>query len=140
MKLKDYLHYYTGCDVITTDDNEQAQLIGVTDNDAHLVHDGTGSYGTCDISGVKPLLRRLEDMTEEQMIQLIQCMVPDEMEDKPANEEYILNLFHNDGGNLVNNVVLIGAEYNVRCYEGQITIKKCGTIAVMMKPATNKSL
>jgi hypothetical protein len=68
MNLKDYIHYYIGCDVITTDDNEQAQLVGVTDNDAHLVHYGTGSYGTCDISGVKLKLRRLESMTEEEAI------------------------------------------------------------------------
>lgn len=67
MRLQDYLHYYMGCKVITIDDNEQAELVGVSDDNAHLIHDGTGSYGTCDISGVKPLLRRLEDMTREDM-------------------------------------------------------------------------
>lgn len=71
MKLKDYLHYYMGCKVITADDNEQANLVGVSDDNAHLVHDGTGSYGTCDISGVKPILRRLEDMTEEDLKEMI---------------------------------------------------------------------
>lgn len=68
MELKDYLHYYIGCKAITTDDNEQAELVGVSDDNAHIVHDGTGSYGTCDITGVKPLLRRLEDMTEAEAI------------------------------------------------------------------------
>lgn len=67
MKLQDYINYYMGCKVITADDNEQAELVGVSDDNAHLVHDGTGSYGTCDISGVKPLLRRLEDMTRDDM-------------------------------------------------------------------------
>lgn len=70
MKLQDYLHYYMGCKAITTDDNEQAELVGVSDDNAHLVHDGTGSYGTCDISGVKPILRRLEDMTEVEGVDL----------------------------------------------------------------------
>jgi hypothetical protein len=70
MKLIDYLHYYLGCDVITTDDNETAELVGVTDNDAHLVHKGTGSYGTCASEGVKPVLRRLEDMAEDEGVKL----------------------------------------------------------------------
>src|ERR1044072_5749915 len=115
MKLQDYIHYYIGCDVITTDDNELAELVGVSEDNAHLVHKGTGSYGTCDISGVKPLLRRLEDMTEEEIIGLLQCMVPDKMDDKPVNDEYGMNLFHNDGGNLVNSDVIVGAEFSCWC-------------------------
>lgn len=66
MKLIDYLPYYIGCDVITTDDNETAELVGVTDDDAHLVHKGTGSYGTCSVEGIKPILRKLESMTREE--------------------------------------------------------------------------
>jgi hypothetical protein len=70
MELKDYLHYYLGCNVITTDDNEEAELVGVSDDNAHIVHMGTGSYGTCSIEGVKPILRRLEDMTEEEALHI----------------------------------------------------------------------
>lgn len=78
--------------------------------------------------GVRPILRRLEDMTEEEMIELFQSMVPDDMEDKPSNDEFTVNVFRGDGGNLVDENVAIGAEYSCRCFEGQLTIKKCGTI------------
>lgn len=71
-KIQDYLHYYLGCDVITIDDNEKAQLVGVSDDNAHLVHEGTGSYGTCDITGIKPTLRRLEDIPDDEWIE-IEC-------------------------------------------------------------------
>jgi hypothetical protein len=128
MKLQDYIKYYIGCNAITTDDNERAELVGVSDDNAHLVHSRTGSYGTCDVSGVKLVLRRLEDMTEEEAIGLLQSMVPDDMDDKPIDAEYGIEMFHNDGGNLVDADVLVGAEYNCRCYTGQVTIKKCGTV------------
>jgi hypothetical protein len=71
MKLQDYIKYYIGCNAITTDDKELADLVGVSDDNAHLVHCRTGSYGTCDVTGVKLLLRRLEDMTEEDLKEMI---------------------------------------------------------------------
>lgn len=117
-KLKDYLHYYMGATYWTN--NSQGEVNKVTLQYIYPMIDQA--------KNVQLHLRRLEDMTQEEMIRLIQVMVPDEMEDKPTDDEYILNLFHNDGGNLVNSDVSIGAEYNVRCYEGQLTIKKCGTI------------
>jgi hypothetical protein len=80
MKLQDYIKYYIGCNVITTDDNERAELVGVSDDNAHLVHEGTGNYGTCDVTGVKLVLRRLEDMTEEEAITIATMA----MFDKPA--------------------------------------------------------
>lgn len=139
MKLQDYINYYIGCRVEKDSDALDYPTIKGVHGDRVMISEYR--YKTPHADGVftrpemyqysdfvKPILRRLEDMTEEEMIQLIQIMVPDEMEDKPTDEEYILNLFHNDDGNLVNCDVAIGAEYNVRCYEGQLTIKKCGTI------------
>lgn len=128
MELKDYLHYYIGCKAITTDDNEQAELVGVSDDNAHIVHDGTGSYGTCDITGVKPLLRRLEDMAEGEMVGLLQSMVPADMEDKPKNEDYGLEMFYNDDGLMVDGDIAVGANFTCGCFDGQIGIKKCGSI------------
>lgn len=134
MKLKDYAPYYIGTpcyntwfppDHDTYDAGWVLKGFRTTSEKCYMLESELDITWT---DSIKPILRRLEDMTEEEAIQLIQIMVPDEMEDKPADEEYILNLFHNDGGNLVNNDVAIGAEYNVRCYDGQVTIKKCGTI------------
>jgi hypothetical protein len=62
LKLQDFIHYYIGCNVITTDDNEVAELVGVSDDNAHVVHKGTGSYGTCSVEGVKPILRQIADI------------------------------------------------------------------------------
>jgi hypothetical protein len=118
MKLQDYLHYYMGCTYWTS--NSQGEVNKVT---LQYVIDMIERD-----KGVQLHLRRLEDMTEEEMLTLLQLMVPDELEDKPINEEYGIEMFRNDGGNLVDANVLVGAEYSCRCYVGQITIKKCGTI------------
>lgn len=76
----------------------------------------------------KLILRPLSDMTEEEMIQVIQLTVPDSMEDKPTVGDYDLDLFYNDGGNMVDGDVAIGANYSCICYEGQIAIRECGSV------------
>lgn len=118
MKLIDYLHYYLGCDYWTN--NSQGNLNAKTLPDV---------IGMCERGkGVQLHLRRLEDMTEKEMIGLLQSMLPADMEDKPTEDDYSLEMFYNDDGLMVDNDIAVGANYSCRCYEGQIGVKLCGTI------------
>lgn len=134
-QLKDYLHYYMGCKVMAAPYGgqqkryEEGRLVGINIHDiAYVKLNNWQLVADISITCVKPMLRRLEDMTEGEMIRLLQTMVPNDMEDKPTGEEYIGQLFKNDGGNLVDADVAVGIDYNCRCYSGMLTIKKCGTI------------
>lgn len=77
-ELKDYAHFYIGCDVLQ-DDNEIARLVGIYAETCMLIHEATGQFGECDISKIKLILRHLSDLTEEEMIycvangQLVYC-------------------------------------------------------------------
>lgn len=119
-KLQDYLLYYLGCDYWTN--NSQGNLNAKTLPDV---------IDMCDKNrGVQLHLHRLEDMTDAQMIGLLQSMVPADMEDKPTAEDYSLEMFYNDDGLMVDDDISVGANYSCRCYEGQIGIKLCGSICL----------
>lgn len=134
MKLIDYAHYYIGCRCLNTwftpdHDGYNAgwKLEGFHASRARPY----GLENEHDITwtdSVKLILNRLEDLTQDEIIGLLQAMIPIAMDDKPLDEEYILEVFKNDGGNLVNSDVVIGANYNIRCFDGTISIKNCGTI------------
>lgn len=137
MELKDYAHLYIGCRCFNTWFPE-----GHSGYDRNWVFSGyCPTYGTKgnpyylenedDVTwtdSIKPILRKLEDMTEEEMIGFIQSMVPMDMEDKPSPDDYSLEMFYNDDGLMVDGDIAVGANYSCRCYEGQIGIKKCGSI------------
>jgi hypothetical protein len=151
MKIIDYLPYYLGCDVIIdpgTKKEDRGKLLGGTfvpnsinqiyydiqtadmrdseDEDFAMPYNDDAD----DPARIKPILRRLSDMTEAEIINLLNSMWPPTMEDKPKEEEYCLEVFKGDGGNLVNSDVVVGANYSVRCFEGIISIKDCGTICL----------
>lgn len=121
-QLKDYLHLYLGCDVkcgiitiakLTADltDNEHISLWSVLANPNY-----------------KLILRPLSGMTEDEFIEAINLTAPDSVEIKPDAEDYDLELFYNDGGNMVDEDVAIGANVSCICYEGQIVFRKDGSI------------
>lgn len=129
MKLSDYLHYYLYGKIwelgVST-----CTLMGIGDC-YYTIKTKQGTMLTLsNRASIKLVLRRLEDMTEDQMIALLQSMAPADMEDKPTNEDYDLEMFYNDDGLMVDGDIAVGANYSCRCYEGQIAIKKCGTIVL----------
>lgn len=127
MKLIDYLHYYLHGKIWETGVST-CTLIGIGDS-YYTVKTKQGTLLTLsNQADIKLVLRRLEDMTEKEIIGLIQSVIPIAMDDKPTDEEYILEVFKNDGGNLVNSDVVVGTNYNIRCFDGTISIKNCGTI------------
>lgn len=126
MKLQDYIHYYFGAQCL-----EAIKVPGQELNfEPSTVTVRTLFNIQAGLSEVKLVLHHLSDLTERNIIDLLQCMFPDDMEDKPTDDEYSINMFHADGGNLVNSDVVVGAEFSCRCMEGQITIKKCGTVCL----------
>jgi hypothetical protein len=73
MKLQDYIHYYLGCRVKATPYGGQANkweegsIVGLNiHNVAHVKFDNWQSIADVTMSCIKPILRRLEDMTEEE--------------------------------------------------------------------------
>lgn len=118
MELKDCLHYYMGATFWTN--NSEGEVNPETLRFIYPMIEKK--------QGVRLVLRRLEDMTDEEMIGLLQSMVPDDMEDKPKNEDYDLEMFYNDDGLMVDGDIAIGANFTCGCFDGQIGIKKCGSI------------
>jgi hypothetical protein len=126
MKLQDVLHYYFQAQCL-----EAIKVPGQELNyEPSTVTARTLFNIQAGLSEVKLILHRLSNLSEGNIIDLLQCMLPDEMEDKPADDEYSINMFHADGGNLVNSDVVAGAEFSCRCMEGQISIKRCGTVCL----------
>jgi hypothetical protein len=134
MNLKDYAQYYIGCRCFNTwfpEGHEQYDFdwrLTAIDIDSVKPYrlDVQGGYTWTD--SIKLILRRLDGMTENQMIGLLQSMVPADMEDKPVYGDYDLEMFYNDDGLMVDGDIAVGANYTCICFDGQIGIKKCGSI------------
>lgn len=116
--IKDYLHLYLGCKCVVAMKQTQ-KCVCISTMTLELM------LSPFDLT---PILRPLSDMTEQELIEVIQLSVPDDLEDHPTADDYDLEIFYNDGGNLVDRDVAIGATYSCICYEGSVAIRKCGTI------------
>ena len=81
MKLQDYLHYYMGCKMTHKDNLGAAYILHFDVVRIAIDH------------GDLPVLRKLEDMTEDEMIGLVQSMLPVNLEDKPTADDYSLEMF-----------------------------------------------
>lgn len=133
-KLRDYAQYYIGCRCLNTwfpegHDMHNANWVlrgfRSTNEKCYFLDNEEDETWT---DSIKPILRKLEDMKEEEMIGLLQSMVLSDMEDKPTNEDYNLEMFYNDDGLMVDGDIAVGANFTCRCFEGQIGLKKCGSI------------
>lgn len=116
MQLKDILHYYLG------------QYFDYTSCGVSHRRVLTGWYLDNMPDSPKLHLRRLEDTTEGEIIELLISMQPEGIPDLPEAGDYNLDIFHNDNGLMVDEDVAIGADYTCRCYVGQIAIRKNGII------------
>lgn len=132
MELKDCLHYYIGCKFLF--DGKQWEIFRIESTGKGSVTGkrffatGGWRHNTIWADECKLILRRLEDMTEDDMIGVLQSMVPSDMEDKPTDEDYDLEMFYNDDGLMVDADIAVGANFTCGCFDGQLGIKKCGSI------------
>lgn len=126
--LKDYLPYYLGCKVWDTkaDKGEEISTIESIDIKRDFVYDNFGNE--IPFNELKLLLRPLNSMMEEELIDIIQLTIPDDFEDRPDSMDYDMKRFYNDGGNMVDDDVAIGADIFCICYVGQVVIRNCGSL------------
>lgn len=134
MNLRDYAPYYIGTPCYNTwfpPDHDEYNAGWVlrgfrtTSEKCYMLESELDITWT---DSIKPILRRLEDMTEGEMVALLTSLFPFDMEDKPVADEFSIEMFYNDDGLMVDGDVSVGANYTCRCYEGQIAIKQCGSI------------
>lgn len=72
-ELKDYLHLYLGCKIMITDPKDgeakERALVGIDNTFTNPVRCINGEYVSAfDFTDVKPILRPLESMTEEERV------------------------------------------------------------------------
>jgi hypothetical protein len=68
--IKDYLHLYLGCEVFDSDLKEYGVLAGAGTNGYHqITGNGHGSTYMQSPENIKPILRKLSSMTEEEAIE-----------------------------------------------------------------------
>lgn len=98
MKLQDYLHYYMGCKVMAAPYGgqnkkyEEGKLVGINIHDvAHVKLNSWQSVADISITCVKPILRRFEDITKEQMKAIWGLIF-----DRPFNENGRIDWFEKE--------------------------------------------
>lgn len=123
-KIEDYLHFHLGCEV-KFPKSQSPETNGILMLTPQLLSE---CHESNEWLYLKPLLRPLSSVTEEEMFEVLNSMVPDYFEDVPTIDEYDFEMFYNDGGNMVDADVAIGANYTCRCFEGQIVIRQDGSI------------
>lgn len=135
IQLKDVLHLYLGCRVLVTDIDGQVfedKVESVIDDKGgrrfsiyefgDVPFDNHGEY----YQSIKPLLRPLSSMTNEQMKEYW-IALSSEVEEKITADEIDVDMFYNDGGTMVDGDIEVGANITCRCFIGQIAIRKCGS-------------
>jgi hypothetical protein len=126
-KISDYLHLYIGCDKAAYDpdrkiDNEPYPLFPFYWSNHEYVIKGIseGKFKLC--------LRPLSDMTEEEMRGLIKILFSD-VEDKISDDELQdVEMFYWDNSTMVDGDIQVGANFDCRCFEGQLAIRECGSM------------
>lgn len=130
MEIKNYLKYYLGCKCVIGSNDTQHTLHAV-DSDSGSICTGENKHSIglwWKSSACKPILRRIESLTEEEIYSLINIMFPDDIEERPSIDDYSFDSFYNDDSTMVDGDVAMGANYSCICYEGQIAITHDGTI------------
>jgi hypothetical protein len=134
--LKDYLHFYVGCECIIGDLNWKPQDIAPHDLVPYTDPDfGKPIRCKMDLHTVQqyshkitPVLRPLSDMKEKEMIELLKILFSD-VEDKINDDELQdMEMFYWDNACMVDGDIQVGANFSCRCFEGQIAIRECGSI------------
>jgi len=135
-KFKDVAHLYLGCkcqiESAFEDEPEPPKKFNLTIYNLN--------YYRGYIAGIKPFLRPLSSMTEDELIEVIQLTAPKGFENMPKPEDYDLEMFYNDGGLQVDKDVSIGANYTCICYDGQIAIRECGSIHLYDEDGNRESV
>lgn len=157
-EIKEVLHLYLGCEVMVqrneTTEWHQGYVAEVTRKSNHgdwvkvrfdecievyghnSMEKSLSNFHTYFLSedGIKPLLRKLGDMTEEEADYFAWlCMNSEyhlELDCRVSQDEIQIELVKNDDGTLLDNDVEVYIGVSARCFEGGIAIKKDGSIVL----------
>jgi hypothetical protein len=72
-RLKEVIHLYLGCEIMTPNGIETLAIVGILGSDRQRVQtikNGMSCTTQFTLSEIKPILRSLDDMTEEEIIQM----------------------------------------------------------------------
>lgn len=128
-KLKNYLHYYLGCQVRTS--TGKLTLTGINVSDFYhtaeaIVLNGNVSHKT-DIIGLKPILRPLFSITEEEFEELVIITMSahnlpeaDRISKKELHTRLLLDKLPE----------YLMAEISLRCFEGYFILNPDGSINI----------
>lgn len=133
-ELKDYLQHYLGCKVQYKRLDEGQETLRIVQRELNAeclltllqLSDLVGVENH--ITDVKLILRPLSDLSQTDLAGLLISEMPFDMEDAPEEDEYELDMFYNDGGNMVDGDIAVGANISCRCYTGQVAIRHNGTV------------
>lgn len=129
-KLEDYLHLYIPYGIYCETPSGKGKMctLGILGEFGFGMSPGLKVFKP---EEVKPYLRKLSSMSEEEMIEVL-LIVNNHPSVDPIDAEELgeIEMFFNDGGNMVDGNVLVGANYSVRCFEGQLCIMDCGSITL----------
>lgn len=139
------LGMYIGCEAIISGDaialkpkpeifkSQVGKLTGVRTHWVHITNAEEGWGTSVDGTEFKIILRRLEDMTEEEATDLVLKLWSDE--DIEPNEIDV-DVHPDDGGNMLDGDMACVIEVWCRCFEGQIGVRKCGSIILFDEVGT----
>lgn len=134
--IKDYLPYYLGCDCWLHNDPENPRTILMVTKTMVCVDTETGRKGeTIPIwvksSSVKPILRQLSDMTQDEAQHLAwMCMDNKHLKDESYRideQEIQVEVVPNDNGCFLDDDVELYISIGYSCWTGYLAIRKDGS-------------
>lgn len=145
MKLTPNLRaLYLGCEVqVTTEvatftatmvglyqDHWQSGAMSKPETTVQCTIDEAAHFYHYKVENVKPILRRLEDMTEEEARELVAILFKDEKhpDDRVTADEISIDLHPNDNATMVDGDMAVVIEVSCRCFEGQLGVTLNGTL------------
>lgn len=144
MEVKDVIHLYLGCEVRRDHYTESkffpefGKLVGVSASEVErgktvaVIDNGLDHFHEWYVEETKPILRRLDSMTESEAHELaFICMDHDSFpkEDRVTREEVEAEIeATNDGGLMVDLDCAVVIYVSCRCYEGQLAIRTNGDL------------
>lgn len=127
--VREYLHLYLGCDFRIESHWLYQNLVGNIRHNltyANLIDNQRGQVV------IKPILRRLDSMTEEECRHLAWFNLDSEKhldaDSRVTTDEIDMHIVHGDGGLMVDADAAIVMDVSCRCFEGQVCVRTNGDI------------
>lgn len=122
--IKNYLHLYLGCYCTMIDGDAQQRRFTLNAYNLNYYRQWS--------SNLKPILRPLSSMTEDEALHIAWFNLDSEKhldkDSRITKDEISANVVYNDGGLLVDENAAVVIDLTCRCFEGQVCIRTNGDI------------